>query len=159
VVATHEQVATLSMQRRVFWMRGQAYLVVRSDGFLETVATLQALLRQPLPEGAAEAVTPPAAEEPQGEPEGDPQRELQSAAPAEPLPPEPASTGDAAPPPAPMPARPSAMTGPPASGTLAMTARLVASYVATNRVAISDLDALIRSVHRTVAGLHQPRRG
>ncbi|MXP62844.1 hypothetical protein E0493_05705 [Roseomonas sp. M0104] len=150
VAATDEQVATLSMQRRVFWMKGRAYLVVRSDGFLETVATLQAVLRQPQP--AVERPHPAAPPEP---------------APSDPFParppsPAPAEDGAVAQKPAEAgePERPaaSAPAGRPAPAALAMTARLVASYVATNSVTIGELDGLIRSIHRTVTGLRQPRR-
>jgi hypothetical protein len=47
VPATREQIATLAMQRRVFWVDGQAFLERRQDGFLETAATLHGLLEQP----------------------------------------------------------------------------------------------------------------
>ncbi|WP_157986121.1 hypothetical protein, partial [Teichococcus vastitatis] len=53
VVATREQIAVMAMQRRVFWMEGKAFLAMRPDGFFETAATLQGLLKQPLPERAS----------------------------------------------------------------------------------------------------------
>ncbi|MDJ0389702.1 hypothetical protein QMO56_16430 [Roseomonas sp. E05] len=152
VAATDEQIATLSMQRRVFWMEGRAFLVVRPDGFLETVATLQALLRQPLPERSIIGPAhPPAAPE-----EARPAASPEAAAPSAPAEPEPAAP-DTAPPKGSEPP-PAARAERPATGALAYTARLVASYVATNPVAIGELDGLIRSVHRAVMTASQPRQ-
>jgi hypothetical protein len=53
VPATREQIATLAMQRRVFWVDGQAFLALRPDGFFETATTLQGLLEQPPSEPAS----------------------------------------------------------------------------------------------------------
>jgi hypothetical protein len=58
VPATPEQIATLAMQRRVFWVDGHAFLALRPDGFLETAATLQRLLKQPLPAPVCSPVDP-----------------------------------------------------------------------------------------------------
>ncbi len=44
--AAAEQIARLSMQRRVFWLDNQAYLALRGDGFYETAATLSRLLQE-----------------------------------------------------------------------------------------------------------------
>ena len=44
--AAPDQIARLSMQRRVFWLDDQAFLGQRQDGFYETAATLTRLLQE-----------------------------------------------------------------------------------------------------------------
>lgn len=53
VPATESQVHGLAMQRRIFWLEGQAFLAIRPDGFQETAATLQSLLLGPPPVSAS----------------------------------------------------------------------------------------------------------
>ncbi|WP_131829617.1 hypothetical protein, partial [Teichococcus deserti] len=67
--AAPEQISRLSMQRRVFWLGEQAFLVQRRDGFYETAATLTRLLQdakvelppeEPAPPAPVEVAAPPA---------------------------------------------------------------------------------------------------
>lgn len=66
IAADAQQVAVLSMQRRVFWIQGEPWLIMREDGFFETAATLRHLLEQPGPVAvpAPEAPAAPAAPAP-----------------------------------------------------------------------------------------------
>ncbi|MFC3127220.1 hypothetical protein ACFOD4_19300 [Pseudoroseomonas globiformis] len=156
LAATPQQVATMAMQRRVFWVEGQAWLAMRRDGFFETAATLQRLLREPLPEPAQEAEAAVAAP---GQPETPPVE----AAPA------PEALIAATKPPAADPAervklrqkpRPAASAtlaraghaGPEArdAAALAETARLVCACLSGRSMAWQELDALIRGTHQAV---------
>ncbi len=63
--ATESQIHRLSMQQRIFWLDGKAFVVSRRDGFHETAGTLRRLLAQApapsLPAGpsSGHADTPP----------------------------------------------------------------------------------------------------
>jgi hypothetical protein len=56
--ATEEQVARLTVQRRVFRIAGRPFLATRDGGYFETHATLAAQIEAYLPEVAVLAVTP-----------------------------------------------------------------------------------------------------
>jgi hypothetical protein len=110
--AAPEQVSRFSMQRRVFWLEGTAYLALRGDGFYETAATLAHLLQdQPPPaEAAPEPVATP--------PESAPAAPVEAAAPPEPVPPpppQPVPVAEAAPAPPRPPRRRKAAAPPPAA--------------------------------------------
>jgi len=77
VPATESQVHGLAMQRRIFWLDGQAFLAIRPDGFQETAATLQSLLLRPLPPAPVPART----EAPQPEGPDEPPAMLESPVP------------------------------------------------------------------------------
>ncbi|HWX51535.1 MAG TPA: hypothetical protein VNZ61_26110 [Roseomonas sp.] len=161
VPATGEQIATLAMQRRVFWLDGQAFLAMRPDGFFETAATLQRLLRQPLPEPvrwpddpqptapafsdpAAASLPPPEA----GRPEG---RSL-PAKPARSKRRAPARVSSPA-----LPSSPQDKSVQPSQAALVETVQLVSAYLSAHPVSQWELDALIRDTHQTVLRIRASR--
>lgn len=70
--ATESQIHRLSMQQRIFWLDGKAFVVSRRDGFHETAGTLRRLLAHAPAPGLAtgpsgsHAATPPADVPPAG---------------------------------------------------------------------------------------------
>lgn len=175
VAANAQQVATLSMQRRVFWIDGTPWLVMRGDGFFETAATLAQLLREPAPVPAAapahedmareetasdEAASDKRASDAAAEGTADeaaPAETVAAERPAEPprgISPETAAPEPVLPAVVP-PVLPPALAQPvaPPSSTLAVTASMVSHYLAATPVETKDLPELIRGIHRSVVAL------
>ncbi|ATR21482.1 Transcriptional regulator [Roseomonas mucosa] len=110
--ATESQIHRLSMQQRIFWLDGKAFVVSRRDGFHETAGTLRRLLAHAPAPGLSEgpsgghAAAPPTDAPPAGAAQAPaPQASLpQDAAPREKTPPAveapPAQDAPASPPPA-----------------------------------------------------------
>lgn len=172
VPADAQQVAVLSMQRRVFWVRGEPWLILRPDGFVETAATLRHLLEQPgapavpAPEAVvdtspAASVMPPAEQPPlpvaaSADPAAEQApKELPEGTPEE-IPAE-SGGGDAT---EGLEGMPTLAAGPrKAPAALVMTANLVARYVAATPVDAKDLPELIRGIHRSVCALQPVKEG
>lgn len=181
IAADAKQVAVLSMQRRVFWIQGEPWLIMRGDGFFETAATLRHLLEQPGPAAA------PAPEAPATPGAAAVQAAAVEADASGPAPAAPVEVTQAAeisleapeqeapapqPPSPPLPAPPALSI---ADGILALgpqdtqprnlpaalviTANIVSRYVAATPVDTKDLPDLIRSIHRSVCALHPGREG
>jgi hypothetical protein len=170
VPATREQIATLAMQRRVFWVDGQAFLALQPDGFLETAATLQRLLKQPLPAPVCSPIDPqptaPACPDP--DTSYPPQLEAGQAEVSR-LPPEearsragaPARVSSPVPPPPSLPVQP---VRPSSQAALVETVQLVSACLSTHPVPQEELEALIRATHQAVLRMraaqeqHEPRQ-
>lgn len=156
--ATALQIATLSMQRRVFRMEGQAFLVARPDGFIETAATLRRLLEQEPAHPATPAVEPPPAAPARsqtGEPAvaaaaPEPERGEGGSAPA--------GRAAVAATPA-LPRRGADRAGQPSPAGLIDTAWLVSVCLSARPVPVEQLQALIRGTHGAVLRLRGERSG